>query len=987
MPKKGQVMYQRLCNGLSDKGKLIPFGEDVHKHVNEEKDFYLSLFHYNEDQKKVFDKIGSISGITDVTTNKVIFDFDCQEDINKAKIDTKTLVGRLQDHGISEDDMNIYFSGNKGFHVFLETEDTYTPKELKNIAKSLAEDLETFDGSIYNASRVVRVPQTKHQKTGLYSTPLLLSELDLSVRELKELAANSFDVVESKKITHLPSSLIKQKEDKKSKEILQELNLSDKPKYLSSWKYALSQGYFPEGTRNNALTILAATYKGLKFDKINCYYLLKGAADHQSRKFKTERMEKEEISNIVDSVYSDTWNGGTYSEENFPLDLQKYLEKDLGIPRKSEEDLQVFSTLDSMFSDYKNFAINIDKNTIKTGIAPLDKNLRITTSMLVGLLGAPSSGKCHGKGTRILMYDGSIKNVEDVKVGDLLMGNDSTPRKVLSLARGREELFKVHTDNGYYTANRSHILSIKNTQKKTISGVKYGEYLNISIHEYLQLSKDAKRRLRGYRAELIEFPYKKPTITPYLVGAWIGDGTFKHPVITNADEELYPYLKTQANKNKLDFRVRENKSDKCNSLIFTTGRSVKENLFRTYINTECRDKDGKRIPKELLINSKEVRRELLAGIIDTDGYYDKRVDKFEVTFKEKKLAEDLQFLCRSLGLKCTLVETEKGIASTGFKGIYYRMYLSGDFSEVPIKLSRRVPENREHRGEVNTYSFELESLGEQDYYGFELDGNHLYCLGDFTVTHNTSTCLEIIRNTSMNGENVAFFSMDMGKPLLFTRIAQKVSGFGQETLARIYKENREEEIKKLKYKVNNSYQNVNFSFKTALTVKDIRESVEYQERVTGKKIRLVVVDYLECITSSIADPTAKISTISQELKDMANDLETCVLLLLQPPKRAGDPSCPLLSYSDIKGAATVAQACSVVFSIWREGFNPKYAEDDRYISFAVLKNRMGNLSQIDCGFDGLTGSVTELDDAEIIALRELRNIKEKTKEDDSKGSF
>ena len=44
--------------------------------------------------------------------------------------------------------------------------------------------------------------------------------------------------------------------------------------------------------------------------------------------------------------------------------------------------------------------------------------------------GFAGCGKCHGKGTRLLMWDGSTKLVEDIQVGDLLMGDDSTPRKV-----------------------------------------------------------------------------------------------------------------------------------------------------------------------------------------------------------------------------------------------------------------------------------------------------------------------------------------------------------------------------------------------------------------------------------------------------------------------------------------------------------------------------------------------------------------------------
>ena len=36
---------------------------------------------------------------------------------------------------------------------------------------------------------------------------------------------------------------------------------------------------------------------------------------------------------------------------------------------------------------------------------------------------------CHGKGTKILMYDGSVKNVEDIVIGDLLIGEYSEPVK------------------------------------------------------------------------------------------------------------------------------------------------------------------------------------------------------------------------------------------------------------------------------------------------------------------------------------------------------------------------------------------------------------------------------------------------------------------------------------------------------------------------------------------------------------------------------
>ena len=49
---------------------------------------------------------------------------------------------------------------------------------------------------------------------------------------------------------------------------------------------------------------------------------------------------------------------------------------------------------------------------------------------------AAGSGKCLGEGTLILMFDGSLKKVEDIKINDLIMGPDSLPRTVLSINHG-----------------------------------------------------------------------------------------------------------------------------------------------------------------------------------------------------------------------------------------------------------------------------------------------------------------------------------------------------------------------------------------------------------------------------------------------------------------------------------------------------------------------------------------------------------------------
>ena len=104
--------------------------------------------------------------------------------------------------------------------------------------------------------------------------------------------------------------------------------------------------------------------------------------------------------------------------------------------------------------------------------------------------------------------------------------------------------------------------------------------------------------------------------------------------------------------------------------------------------------------------------------------------------------------------------------------------------------------------------------------------------------------------------------------------------------------------------------------------------------------------------------------IAQQLKDIANELEVCIVLLLQPQKHAGDPSSELLTYRNIKGSSAVEQAASIIFTMWRPGFSPKSPEDDRYLSIAVVKNRMGSLNLFEFGWNGLTGELSSLDEME-----------------------
>lgn len=96
---------------------------------------------------------------------------------------------------------------------------------------------------------------------------------------------------------------------------------------------------------------------------------------------------------------------------------------------------------------------------------------------------------CHAPGTPILMFDGSVRPVEDIRVGDALMGPDSRPRRVLRLHRGDDEMYEIRPLKGEpFVVNGDHVLSLVRTNAgKPWSGA--GTVINLTVRDYMQSSR------------------------------------------------------------------------------------------------------------------------------------------------------------------------------------------------------------------------------------------------------------------------------------------------------------------------------------------------------------------------------------------------------------------------------------------------------------------------------------------------------------------
>jgi hypothetical protein len=157
----------------------------------------------------------------------------------------------------------------------------------------------------------------------------------------------------------------------------------------------------------------------------------------------------------------------------------------------------------------------------------------------VGGLFAPirvGGGKCLGRDTPILLFDGTIKMVQDVKPGDRLMGPDSRPRTVKTVCCGREPLYKIVPVKGSpFVVNVSHILSLKRTPQKPNQT---HAIENISVRDLLRKSLHWRANAKLWRTG-VDFEASSTLPMPtYILGLWLGDGTSSGPSITTIDHKI-----------------------------------------------------------------------------------------------------------------------------------------------------------------------------------------------------------------------------------------------------------------------------------------------------------------------------------------------------------------------------------------------------------------------------------------------------------------
>jgi hypothetical protein len=337
------------------------------------------------------------------------------------------------------------------------------------------------------------------------------------------------------------------------------------------------------------------------------------------------------------------------------------------------------------------------------------------------------------------MFDGTLKSVEDIQVGDTLMGPNSRRRRVVATHTGTDNMYRINPIKGdSWVVNSSHVLSLVRTNDLWKDNA---SIVNVSVNEWMTWSAREKNIHKLFRTN-IDFPKQIGglSVDPYILGVLLGDGSMKYSAsVTTADDEVRKAFIEYGSR--FGLASREEKAGGKSKTIFLPGTKNVANPIANILKDVGiwgSVSSNKFIPQEYKTGSREVRLAVLAGILDTDGYM--HCNGFDFISKSIKLSEDVVFICRSLGLAAYLKECQKTCTNSPkgrVTGTYYRVSISGDCSIIPCKVPRKRAGVRGQKKNVLRTGFSVEPVGVGEYFGFTLNGDGLYLLADFTVTHNS----------------------------------------------------------------------------------------------------------------------------------------------------------------------------------------------------------------------------------------------------------
>lgn len=252
---------------------------------------------------------------------------------------------------------------------------------------------------------------------------------------------------------------------------------------------------------------------------------------------------------------------------------------------------------------------------------------------------------------------------------------------------------------------------------------------------------------------------QEQTIDAYTLGLWLGDGYSAGPRIGAELNDMLEYTNYSPLMKKDKIKIRRNQNN------FAVLTLQFENKSDGYVGHKLRDMNlmnNKHIPANYLYGSIEQRKELLRGLMDTDGSIDAN-GRAEIGFSNKQLISDVKQLISSLGMAANIRVKQPTKNGKPFGKLHYRINFSPNFNcfKLSRKSSRLTLEKRQGNRHKIKYLTNISEISpEGHYYCLMVDSpsKTFMCTENFIPTHNTTLSMSISDKFANMGKKVLYVS-------------------------------------------------------------------------------------------------------------------------------------------------------------------------------------------------------------------------------------
>ncbi|ALJ18586.1 replicative DNA helicase [Microbacterium sp. No. 7] len=654
---------------------------------------------------------------------------------------------------------------------------------------------------------------------------------------------------------------------------------------------------------------------------------------------------------------------------------------------------------------------------IPTGFEGLDQLTNgLHPGQMIVVAARPAMGKALALDTPLPTPTGWT-TMGAVEVGDELYGADGRPTRVVATTEVMYDrpCYEVEfSDGSVIIADAEHQWLTETRAARRGGRVGASIVTTEQMHATLTVGSEARANHAVCNAQALQAPEADLPIAPYALGAWLGDGHSDSARMTSETDEIPSLiarggLRTQARGGMLySIQLLEREEsvracEVCGSAftarhphVRTCGRTCgPKNKGAHPERLSCPDcgepysgeaqrcaachrdhgsftallrKVGvlgdKHVPAQYLRASEAQRRELLAGLLDTDGTVVKGVGSCQFAVTNKRLADSVYELIVSLGYRCGRT-TKRVNGRSEASSTCYILNFSATDDVFWLERKRALHEQERPTGTVRIgkrYVTAVRPIASVPVRCVQVDNDdHMYLAGRSMIpTHNSTLALDFARASAIkHNMPTIFFSLEMGKSEIAMRLLSAEGSVPLQSMRKGSLDSRDwTTMAMTRGRINDAPLFIDDS--PNMTLVEIRAKCRRLKQRVG--LKMVVIDYLQLMTSGkrVESRQQEVSEFSRALKLLAKELQVPVIALSQlnrgPEQRADKKP----AISDLRESGSIEQDADMVILLHREAAYEKDSPRAGEADLIVAKHRNGPTDTITVAFQGHFSRFTDM---------------------------